>query len=190
MYMNVNLAKRNLLTMLQNNTAWLYSINGNGSEFDCLKNITGSQSDPGCELKNDLNGYPFILYNDSNGVYYDPINSPTAGFDNNGEVCNTFDSVRGNPGCPYRATFRWRPVCDFSPGIKCHQPSVEIIGEIFIKKNTNIFNIQKTSYSFQLIRPFVNCPSQSLNFRPAAGQWFENPVSSNGPWRGAVRVGR
>lgn len=179
MYLNVNLAKRNLIAMLENNTAWLYSMNGNGSEFDCLKNITGSLNDPGCEVKNDPNGYPFVLYNDSNEVYYDPINSSTAGFDNNGEVCNSFDATVGNPNCPYRATFRWRPVCDMGPSLKCHQPSVEIFGEITIKKNASVFNIQRTSYEFQLTRPFVNCPVQTVNFKTTSNQWHENPAFSN-----------
>lgn len=180
LYMNVNLAKRNLLSIIQNNTAWLYSINGNGNEFDCLKNITGSVADPGCETKNDLAGYPFILRNDSNQVYYDPINSPTAGFDNAGEVCNTFDSINGNPSCPYRASIRWRPHCNIGAGDKCHQPAIEIFGEIQIKRSSSLFNIQKNNYSFQIIRPFVNCPAQVVDIRTSSLQWQQTPPASAG----------
>lgn len=179
LYMNVNLAKRNLLSILQNNTAWVYTINGNGTEFDCLKNITGALSDPGCETKNLAAGYPFIIRNDSDAVYYDPIGSPTAGFDNNGEVCNTFDATNGNPGCPYRASVRWRPLCDLGPGIKCHQPAIEIFGEIQIKRNATVFNMQKTNYSFQIVRPFVNCPNQAPDFKTTSAQWIEVPDPSN-----------
>ncbi len=180
LYMNVNLAKRNLISILQNNTAWLYTINGNGSEFDCLKNITGKLSDPGCEGKSNPAGYPFTIYSDSNAIYYDPINSATAGFDNNGEVCNTFDAANGNPSCPYRATVRWRPVCDMAGGVKCHQPAIEIFGEIQVKRNTAVFNIQKSNYSYQLIRPFVNCPVQAVDFKTASLQWTNFPVTGQG----------
>lgn len=186
LYMNVNLAKRNLVSILQNNTAWVYTINGNGAEFDCLKNITGTISDPGCEVKSDPAGYPFIIYTDSNAVYYDPINNPTAGFDNKGDVCNTFDSVNGNPACPYRAWLKWRPHCDMTGGLKCHQPTIEIYGEIQIKKNTKVFTIQKSNYAFQLFRPFVNCPNQNISFLTTSNQWFENPSGSSGILNGTA----
>ncbi|GEM_PF-5818955 len=185
LYTNVNLAKRNLISILQNNTAWINTINANGTEFDCLKNITGSLADGGCELKSAAAGYPFIIYNDSNGIFYDPLNSSTAGFDNKGDVCNTFDGVNGNPACPYRATVRWRPICDFSPGVKCFQPAIEIFGEIAIKKNTSAFAIQKTSYAYQIIRPYVNCPAQAINFQTTSAQWAENPAASSGTINGA-----
>lgn len=180
LYMNVNLSKRNLISMLQNNTAWVYTINGNGAEFDCLKNITGGLGDAGCEVKNDPNGYPFVLYNDSNMVYYDPVGSATAGFDNKGEVCNTYDSTNGNPACPYRAQVRWRPICSFAPGVKCHQPAIEITGLIEIKRSTNVFAIQKTNYTFQVIRPYVNCPTIPINFLASSANWTQNPSPSSG----------
>lgn len=186
LYTNVNLAKRNLTSILQNNTAWINTINGNGTEFDCLKNITGALTDTGCEVKNVAGGYPFVIYDDSNGVYYDALNSATTGFDNKGEVCNTFDSVNGNPGCPYRATVRWRPLCDFSPGVKCFQPGIEIFGEIQIKKNTNAFAIQRTSYTYQVIRPYSNCPAQAINFQTSSALWAENPAASSGTINGTM----
>lgn len=186
LYTNVNLAKRNLTSMLQNNTAWINTINGNGSEFDCLKNITGSLTDTGCEIKNAAAGYPFVIYDDSNGVFFDAVNSATAGFDNKGDVCNTFDNVNGNPGCPYRASVRWRPLCDFTPGVKCFQPAIEIFGEIQIKKNNNVFSIQRTSYAYQIIRPYSNCPTQVTNFQTTSALWTENPVASSGVVNGPL----
>jgi type II secretory pathway pseudopilin PulG len=126
----------NLEGVLQNDTAWLNTINvtpANNAKLGCLrKPPTGP-----CTNTPVANGGPgpiqdFEVRNPDGTLYFDG-NLATAGFDASGEPClpgNNFVAppAAGNSNCPFRYELEWTAECPATSPLSCNNPQVIIRG--------------------------------------------------------------
>lgn len=82
-------------------------------------------------------------------IYYDP-NIPTAGFNRDGEPCNTYSTVNPDYFCPIRVDVKWNWECSASAADTCRPPDVTVSVEFTISQpaGTKTIAINPANYNF------------------------------------------
>lgn len=171
-YHQADMFRKNIIAILEDDDNWEATINHavNGTMFDCLKNDTTScaskDSPPFTGSTNAVPGTParrFAVVNKKPTVIYNPIVT-TAGFDNNGALCNTFGVTPALANsCPFRLELSWQAICKPdgtpAPPVSCNRNNIEILIEGQMLYNPKItadktkqipFNYKR--YGFELRR--------------------------------------
>lgn len=118
--------RKNIISVINNEDAWKATVNYNSpanNRFECLRtppvgNCAAFTDDP---LQSPTPWFrlgvakrPFTVLDQAGKVVYDPT-SPTAGFDTNGRLCQTFNPNPSDNNCPFRLELSWQVTCPSSP---------------------------------------------------------------------------
>ncbi len=176
----IGIFKQNLSFHIQNDAAWLNTMNHDPTAFSCILNSTGPATSPGCTAQDQPGGYPFALYDGENNLIFDPA-SLTAGMTLEGKPCDEFAETGGILACPIRPELKWRPRCP-GGGVNCQLPLIEVTMDFKLAQVEGIpnwVNVQKLRV--QVFRSPVFCPNQVLDPIDVTTNWvLPTTITSSG----------
>jgi prepilin-type N-terminal cleavage/methylation domain-containing protein len=130
--LNIENFKQQMMVNLADDTAWLNTVAGNGTNsMACLVNVTDCTTN-GLPFGPPIEKRSFMLFDKDNQVLFDST-VPSNGLTAKGTPCNAvsappgYDGVNGNDQCPYRYELHWSAVCSGTdPARPCTNPQVKI----------------------------------------------------------------
>lgn len=137
----------NFILILENQSAWNNTFNDPFNQthsFGCFATGNCSGNQPGFRI---MGPTANVTPSPPSIPFFDPLNNPTAGFDQGGAPCTGFDELNGNDSCPFQMQLTWTPIDAGScPTL------IEIIGKlVFHPKAAPLRNISG-KWMFHLVK--------------------------------------
>lgn len=146
--------KRDFISYVNNDSAWQYTVaDAVNANMACLKNSLActhnGNSTTGSPAGIPLSSQPFRLRDAANGIVYDAVTDPTAGYTMNGSPCTGFSSS-GNDSCPIQYTLTWSAICTGS----CINPQIRVSARLDFQPSSASRNLalNRDNYSAEFIR--------------------------------------
>lgn len=165
---------QNVKANLLDDDSWVQTINayplGSPKLIDCLRDDV----DPANYCVSGTSVSDITLRDPAGNVFYDG-ETPTAGFQESGAPCNTFDPLPGpgNDDCPFRYDVTVEMTC--ASGGTCQKPKVELVASLQVNpasKGQSKFNINTNNYDFDLNR------SEEVKYEPLQVRHWQDATTA------------
>ncbi|MEK7801859.1 MAG: hypothetical protein AAB276_05335, partial [Pseudomonadota bacterium] len=121
-------------------TGWQYTIAKNSS-LGCIENHTD------CSSYDEKKTKIFQIQNVADSPYLTNLGADTRGIGLDGNGCDYYNAINGNPKCPIKVDITWMPKCTDSP---CIDPAYQVEVIFSYSVSGSKIKLDMSKYNFVL----------------------------------------